>query len=147
MHTNFKAIVCIEQSETLATNKSRYCINNEIGTLISKRLSVENKAKFSQVDWRWHRPFIDYQTIYRLSGDRLLVMASTVYRFTKPQTALVAQLVICLTPGFYCPIIATTNLKTNNCFFIMTTVTCIFIRIVQTMLMRRVLSDSLCLCC
>ena len=46
---NFKAIICREQSETLSTNKGMFCKNSEIDTLISKRLSVENKAKLSQL--------------------------------------------------------------------------------------------------
>ena len=48
-HTEFKEIICREQRETLSTNKGRFCNNSEIYTLISKRLSVENKAKLSQL--------------------------------------------------------------------------------------------------
>ena len=33
----------------VAANKSRFCNNSETDTLISKRLSVENKAKISQL--------------------------------------------------------------------------------------------------
>ena len=47
--TNFRAIICREQSETLSVNKGRFCNNSEIYTLILKRLSVENKAKLSQL--------------------------------------------------------------------------------------------------
>ena len=32
----------------LSTNQGRFCINSEIDTLVSKGLSVENKAKLSQ---------------------------------------------------------------------------------------------------
>ena len=45
----FRAIICREQSETLSTNKGRLCNNSQIDTLNSKRLSVENKAKLSQL--------------------------------------------------------------------------------------------------
>ena len=48
-NTNFKATICREQSETLSTNKGRFCNNSEIDRLISKRLSVENKVKLSQL--------------------------------------------------------------------------------------------------
>ena len=37
-----------EQSETLSANKDRFCNNSKIETLISKRISVEHKAKLSQ---------------------------------------------------------------------------------------------------
>ena len=47
--TSFKAIICREKSKTLSTNKGRFYNNNEINALISKRLSVENKAKLSQL--------------------------------------------------------------------------------------------------
>ena len=33
----------------LSQNKGRFCNNSEIDTLISKRFSVENKAKLSQL--------------------------------------------------------------------------------------------------
>ena len=36
-----------QSSYTVYTNKGRYCNNSEIDTLISKRSSVENKAKLS----------------------------------------------------------------------------------------------------
>ena len=49
LHTNFKEMICREQSETLSTNKGRFCNNSETDTLISKRLYVENKAKLSQL--------------------------------------------------------------------------------------------------
>ena len=32
------------------SNKGRFCNNSEIDTLISKRLSVKNKAKLSQLE-------------------------------------------------------------------------------------------------
>ena len=38
-----------EQSETLSTNKGKFCNNSEIDTLIYKRLCLENKAKLSQL--------------------------------------------------------------------------------------------------
>ena len=44
-------IICREQSKTLLTNKGRFCSNRKIDTLISKRLSVENKVKLSQLIW------------------------------------------------------------------------------------------------
>ena len=43
-------IICTEQSETLSTNKGGFCNNSQIETLISKWLSVENKAKLSQLE-------------------------------------------------------------------------------------------------
>ena len=36
--------------KTLSTNKGRFCNNSEVDTLILKRLSVENKAKLSQLE-------------------------------------------------------------------------------------------------
>ena len=48
-NTNFKAFICREQSETLSTNKGRFCNNSEINTIISKRSSVEKKAKLFQL--------------------------------------------------------------------------------------------------
>ena len=45
----WKWLFCREQSETLSTNKGRFCYNIQIDTLISKWLSVENKAKLSQL--------------------------------------------------------------------------------------------------
>ena len=42
-------IVYREQSETLSTNKGKVCNNSEIYTLISKWLSIEKKAKLSQI--------------------------------------------------------------------------------------------------
>ena len=47
-------IICREQKETLSTNKGRFCKNSEINTLISKRLSVENKEKLSKRREREH---------------------------------------------------------------------------------------------
>ena len=49
LHTIFRAIIYREQSETLNKN-GRFCNNIEIYTLFSKRLSVENKAKLSQIE-------------------------------------------------------------------------------------------------
>ena len=43
------------------TNKSRFGNNNEIDTLISKRFSVENKAKLSQLTR------VDFVTITKLT--------------------------------------------------------------------------------
>ena len=47
--------------DNVSSNKSRFCNNIEIGTLISKRLSVENKGKFSQLTRE------DFVTIAKLS--------------------------------------------------------------------------------
>ena len=49
-HTNFKVIICREQSETLSTTKGRFCNDSKIGTLISMPLYVENKLKPSQLE-------------------------------------------------------------------------------------------------
>ena len=40
---------CLTRSSTALANEGRFCNNSKINTLISKQLSVENKAKLSQL--------------------------------------------------------------------------------------------------
>ena len=40
----------IDKEYIVKSNQGRFCNNNEIDTLISKRLYVENKAKLSQLE-------------------------------------------------------------------------------------------------
>ena len=44
-----RIIVTLQVAQAELQNKGRFCNNSEIDTLISKRLSVENKVKLSQL--------------------------------------------------------------------------------------------------
>ena len=51
--TSESSLPCVRHwlaAHYLNTNKGRFCNNSEIDTLISKRLSVQNKAKLSQLE-------------------------------------------------------------------------------------------------
>ena len=44
----YRGRITSELAKLLATNKGKFCDNSNIGPLISKQLSVENKTKLSQ---------------------------------------------------------------------------------------------------
>ena len=61
--------------------KTRTERNEREGSFPNGRLSIIKRfIVYQGIDcWWWHRPFINYQTIYSLSRDWLLGMATTVY--------------------------------------------------------------------